>query len=370
MINFIDLERQRHSIKSRIEMAVNKVIAEGNFILGPEVSELEKQLENYVGVPCVTVANGTDALYISMLAANIGAGDEVLVPSFTWVSTAETVCQLGANPVFVDIDDNFNIDIEKAKTKISEKTRAIIPVSMFGTCPNLLKIDAFAKEYNLLAIEDAAQSFGAKSEGNISCSVLDISTTSFFPAKPLGCYGDGGAIFVKNLNYLEKIKQIPRHRQQGRYNYKHIGVNSRRDTIQAAVLIEKLNIFEDEIVARNNVAKRYKENLADFNLVKTPFIPNLDNRSVWAQYTILLDTEIKTSRGFIMEKLKDLGIPTALYYPVPLHTSGVYSRFETSDLSKTEFISSRVLSLPMHPYLKNDEIDEVSEKLISTIRLI
>ena len=247
MIRFIDLIRQREFLNNKIEQSILKVVQNSNFIQGEEVKLIEEELANFTGTKCVSVANGTDALYIALLAHGIKEGDEVLIPSFTWVSTAETICQLKAKPVFVDIDDNFNIDIKKMTEKITENTKAIMPVSMFGRCPDLNKIQTIALEHNLKTIEDAAQSFGAKSLECMSCSVLDISTTSFFPAKPLGCYGDGGAIFSTNEGLFEKCQIISKHGQKSRYEYVDIGVNSRLDTIQASILLEKLKIFEDEI---------------------------------------------------------------------------------------------------------------------------
>ncbi len=370
MIKFIDLERQRKNLPIDLNKVIKEIINEGQFISGKEVSSLENLLQEYISSPAVAVANGTDALSIALMALNIKPGDEVIIPSFTWVSTAEVICLLGAKPVFVDIDTNFNIDLNKIEPKISEKTKAIMPVSMFGRCPDLMKIKELAMQYNLFTVEDGAQSFGAKSNNNFSCNVLDISTTSFFPSKPLGCYGDGGAIFSKDEDLLKKIMTIPKHGQIGRYNYVEIGMNSRLDTIQAGILIEKLKIFEDEIIKRNLVAQLYEKHLHKYKLITTPKIPSNENRSVWAQYTIILNNEIANKRDEIMSNLKNLGIPTALYYPVPLHTSKVYKKFNSEDLDTTMDIAKRVLSLPMHPYLTKEEIKFVSDNLISVINEI
>ncbi len=367
MIKFVDLLKQQEALESNISEVIDKVLTKSQFILGPEVKTLEDQLSAYTGTKCITVANGTDALYVALLAHEIKENDEVLIPSFTWVSTAETICQLKAKPVFVDIDNNFNIDLEKIKEKITEKTKAIMPVSMFGRCSDLNKIQNLAKEYNLKTIEDAAQSFGAKSSNDMSCSIMDISTTSFFPAKPLGCYGDGGAIFTKDEKLYEKIKTIPRHGQMKRYEYVEIGINSRLDTIQAAVLLEKLKIFETEILLRNKVARRYDERLKENDNITTPNIPSNVNRSVWAQYTILLNREISHKRDTIMQNLKERGVPTALYYPVPLHTAAVYKNYDSVGLDRTIDFANRVLSLPMHPYLTEEETNLVCDSLIQVI---
>ena len=367
MIKFVDLDRQRKNLKSDINLIIKGVIEEGQFISGKEVSYLERSLEDYTKSPSVTVANGTDALSIALMSLDVKPGDEVILPSFTWVSTAEVVCLLGAVPVFADIDRNFNIDINKLKSKITNKTRVIMPVSMFGRCPDLLKIQELAQKYNLNTIEDAAQSFGAKSNNNFSCTVLDISTTSFFPSKPLGCYGDGGAVFSRNEEFLRKIKTIPKHGQVGRYNYVEVGMNSRLDTMQAAILLEKLKIFEDEITKRNNVAKTYEKHLSRSKSIETPEIPSSADRSVWAQYTVLLDGDLADKRDHIMKNLRNLGIPTALYYPVPLHTSPVYKNFNSEGLNVTSDIAKRVLSLPMHPYLSEEELSFICENLLNVI---
>ena len=370
MIHFVDLIKQQKALKKDISDVINDVISRSHFILGKEVQELEKILSEYVGNKCISVANGTDALLVALMAIGVKQDDEVLVPSFTWVSTAEVVCMLKAKPVFIDIDENFNIDLNKIEEKITKKTKAIIPVSMFGSCPELKNIKEISDKYNLKCIEDAAQSFGAKSSGKLSCSVLDISTTSFFPAKPLGCYGDGGAIFTNDDDLFERIKVIPRHGQKGRYQYHEVGINSRLDTIQAAILIEKMKIFEDEINSRIKIAKKYEKLLNDIDLIKTPYIPDEDNRSVWAQYTLILDKKLSEERESLMEDLLSKGIPTALYYPRPLHTSPVYEAFNSTDLNNTNNISSRVLSLPMHPYLTDDDINLIAFELEKSIKKI
>tara|TARA_Y100001970_G_scaffold52859_1_gene66885 strand:+ start:3157 stop:4269 length:1113 start_codon:yes stop_codon:yes gene_type:complete len=365
-INFIDLKKQYLKNKEAIDSALNKVLEDTNFILGNQVSEFEKISGEYVGSKCIGVANGTDALFIALKAIGIGEGDEVITPSFTWVSTVETIKMTGAKPLYVDIKSNdFNLNEDEISTLITSKTKAIMSVSIFGRCPHLKKLKTICEEHGLFLIEDAAQSYGAKSNGSLSCSVADISTTSFFPAKPLGCYGDGGAIYSNNENFFEEASLIARHGQSGRYNYLRVGVNSRLDTIQAAVLIEKHKIFEEEIKKRNSIAKYYEENLIESNLITTPKVPNEDNRSVWAQYTILLDNDIKEKREFIMEYLKSAGIPSALYYPVLLHKTNIYK--DKCTLPVSEDVSDRVLSLPMHPYLEKDEVEEISYLLKKAI---
>jgi UDP-2-acetamido-2-deoxy-ribo-hexuluronate aminotransferase len=367
MIKFLDLKKQRDAFHNNLDEIILKVVENGQFISGPEVKILENTLSSYVGSECIAVANGTDALSIALMSIGTGPGDEVILPSFTWVSTAEVVCQLGAKPVFIDIDENFVIDINKLEEKINTHTKAILPVSMFGRCPNLNTIKELGLKHKIYTIEDAAQSFGAKSDGNMSCSILDIATTSFFPSKPLGCYGDGGAIFSSNEDLLEKLRVIPKHGQSGRYNYIEIGMNSRLDTIQAAILLEKFNIFENEILSRNNIAKIYSSMLQDLAQIVSPQIPSIENRSVWAQYTVLLDDNIAEKRNEIMLHLKNAGIPTALYYPVPLHSCPVYSKYESSNMSITNNLADRVLSLPMHPYLSKNEVEIICDSLKKAI---
>ena len=364
-INFIDLNKQYLSIKQEVDDSISKVINASSFIQGPEVKELEQQLTQYTSCNALSVANGTDALFISLMALGVGPGDEVITPSFTWVSTVEAIKLVGAKPVFIEVSkETFNIDEEKIEDLISANTKVIMPVSIFGRCPDLNRIMNLkkVKNNNIKVLEDAAQSFGAKFDGKLSCSIADISTTSFFPAKPLGCYGDGGAIFTNNRELFEKVSMISKHGQQGRYNYKTIGVNSRLDTIQAAVLLCKLKVFEKEVSLRNNVASLYNNSLHNSDFCKVPFIPDNENRSVWAQYTIILNDDVYRHRSEIMNKMKERNIPTALYYPAALHLQKPYLD-EDANLPTTEYIADRVLSLPMHPYLSDDEVDYISTNL-------
>jgi UDP-2-acetamido-2-deoxy-ribo-hexuluronate aminotransferase len=368
-INFIDVNKQYELHKDEIDISMANVLNHGAFIQGPEVKELEQLLSEYTGSNALTVANGTDALFISLMALGIGPGDEVITPSFTWVSTVEAIRLVGAKPVYIEVrPETFNINEDDIKKMITPRTKVIMPVSIFGRCPNLniIKNLPEVKNNDIKILEDAAQSFGAKSDGLMSCSVADISTTSFFPAKPLGCYGDGGAIFTNDENLFEKISMISKHGQQGRYNYKTIGVNSRLDTLQAAVLISKLKFFEKEISMRNKVANIYNELLSSTNLIKIPSIPDQANRSVWAQYTIILDDEVYKKRQEIMAKMKEKNIPTALYYPAALHLQKPYFDSEAF-LPITEYIADRVISLPMHPYLEKVEIEYISDNLMKIL---
>tara|TARA_B100000963_G_scaffold361389_1_gene396485 strand:+ start:11081 stop:12187 length:1107 start_codon:yes stop_codon:yes gene_type:complete len=368
-MNFIDLKKQYEILKKEIDSSIHNVLKDGNFIQGKQVKELEKLLSDYVGAKCVTCANGTDALLVALRALGITRGDEVIVPSFTWVSTAEVVKLVDATPIYADIDeDTFNISLEDIKSKITNKTKAIIPVSMFGRTCDIKKITNFANENGIKVIEDSAQAFGSKNDGNLSCSVAHISTTSFFPAKPLGCYGDGGAIFCTDPKLFETAAAITKHGQQGRYNYVEIGLNSRLDTIQAAVLIEKMKVYEDEIAQRNEVAKKYDESLHKISKIKLPEITDPSNRSVWAQYTILLDKDISQYREKIMGLLKEHEVPTALYYPAPIHLQKPY--FSDTKLEVTEDVANRVLSLPMHPYLDTESIEKISNALNNVIESI
>ncbi len=363
IIEFIDLKKQYTSIKEDVDNSISRVLNASNFVQGKEVKDLESVLSNFVGAKCVTCANGTDALFIALKALNIKPGDEVIVPSFTWVSTAEVVKMVGAEPIFIDIGKDFNLNQDLLENVFTKKTKAVIAVSMFGLCAELEKIMEFCETKNIFLIEDGAQSFGAMHNNKMSCSIAHISTTSFFPAKPLGCYGDGGALFTNDESLFNKIDAISKHGQKGRYNYIEVGVNSRLDTLQAAILLEKFKIFEDEISIKNDIAKQYNEILKSSHTITTPFIPNNENRSVWAQYTILLDDSASVSRDEIMDKLKNRGIPSALYYPQPLHLVDLYAENKIS-LPVTENFAKRVLSLPMHAYLSKGEINHVAESLL------
>ena len=358
MIEFIDLKAQQSRIKIEIDAGIQRVLAHGQYILGPEVAELEEKLAAYVGAKyCITCANGTDALQIVQMAFGIGAGDEVITPGFTYIATAETVAVLGATPVYVDVNPKtYNLDIEKLEAAITPRTKAIIPVSLYGQCADFDAINAIAAKYNLPVIEDAAQSFGATYKGRKSCNLSTVACTSFFPSKPLGCYGDGGAIFTNDDELAKVIRQIARHGQDRRYHHIRVGVNSRLDTIQAAILLPKLEILDDEMQARQRVAETYNKLFNEAGILTTPFI-EAHNHSAWAQYTIQVD-----NRDAVQEHLKEQGIPTAVHYPIPLNKQPAVAD-ESAVLLVGDAIAERVMSLPMHPYLTI----EAQEKIINVL---
>lgn len=353
-MQFIDLAAQQARIKDKIDAGIARVLAHGKYILGPEVQELEEKLADYTGAKyCITVANGTDALQIAQMALGIGPGDEVITPGFTYIATAETVALLGAKPVYVDIDPKtYNIDPELIEAAITEKTKAIIPVSLYGQPADFDRINEIANRYNIPVIEDAAQSFGATYKGKKSCNLSTIACTSFFPSKPLGCYGDGGAIFTSNEELATVMRQIARHGQNRRYHHIRVGVNSRLDTLQAAILLPKLDILGDEIELRNSVAENYTRFLNEVGVSSTPFIEP-SNTSAWAQYTIQVD-----DRSNVQEKLKNEGIPTAVHYPIPLNKQPAVES-NLSILKVGDKVADKVISLPMHPYMKKDEFKRV-----------
>lgn len=354
MIEFIDLKAQQARIKTEIDAGIQRVLAHGQYILGPEVTELEEKLAHYTGAKyCITCANGTDALQIAQMALGIGVGDEVITPGFTYIATAETVALLGAKPVYVDVNPKtYNIDVEQLEVAITPKTKAIIPVSLYGQCADFDAINAIAEKYNIPVIEDAAQSFGATYKGRKSCNLSTISCTSFFPSKPLGCYGDGGAIFTNDDELAKIIRQIARHGQDRRYHHIRVGVNSRLDTLQAAILLPKLAILDNEIQARQKVAETYNQLFNEVGIMTTPFVES-HNQSAWAQYTIQVD-----NRSEVQERLKAQGIPTAVHYPIPLNKQPAV-KDAAAILPVGDQIAERVMSLPMHPYLDVNILNKV-----------
>lgn len=349
MIEFIDLQTQQARIKDKIGAGIQRVLAHGQYILGPEVAELEEKLAAFVGAKyCITCANGTDALQIAQMALGIGPGDEVITPGFTYIATAETVALLGAKPVYVDIDPRtYNLDPQLLEAAITPRTKAIIPVSLYGQCADFDAINAIAKKYGIPVIEDAAQSFGASYKGKRSCNLTTIACTSFFPSKPLGCYGDGGAIFTNDEELAKIIRQIARHGQDRRYHHIRVGVNSRLDTLQAAILLPKLEIFAEEIELRNLVAQRYTELLSEAGISSTPFVES-HNVSAWAQYTVRVE-----NRDQVQQQLKEAGIPTAVHYPIPLNKQPAVADACVS-LPVGDEMAGNVMSLPMHPYIEID----------------
>jgi len=359
-MQFIDLVAQQDRIKDKLNANIQKVLAHGQYILGPEVHELEEKLSAYTGAKyCITCANGTDALQIAQMAFGIGPGDEVITPGFTYIATAETVALLGAKPIYVDINPKtYNLDVEQLEAAITPRTKAIIAVSLYGQCADFDAINAIAAKHNIPVIEDAAQSFGASYKGKKSCNLTTVACTSFFPSKPLGCYGDGGAIFTNDDALATVIRQIARHGQDRRYHHIRVGVNSRLDTLQAAILLPKLEILDDEMQARQRVAETYNQLFTGAGITTIPFI-EAHNQSAWAQYTIQVD-----NRDEIQAKLKEQGIPTAVHYPIPLNKQPAVADANAL-LPVGDAVAERVMSLPMHPYLTKKEQVIIVESLIA-----
>lgn len=370
-MEFRDLKAQHQALKADINKAIAQVMGSCHFISGEQVTNLEQELAEYVGVKhCVTCANGTDALTMAMMAWNIGEGDAVFVPDFTFFSSGEIVSRAGATPVFVDVDANtFNISVRSLETQIKKtlndgmlKPRAIIAVDLFGLPADFVNLRKIADKYSLRILEDGAQGFGGAIRGKRACSFGDISTTSFFPAKPLGCYGDGGAIFTDDGKMANLLRSIGIHGKGSmKYDNVRIGLNSRLDTLQAAILSVKLKAFKAyELEDVNRIAESYTEALKD--IVKIPFVPN-GFYSSWAQYTIKLGTE--GLREKIQGKLKEKGIPAAIYYPKPMHQQRAFDGqdFDDQDFKTTSELCKTVLSLPMHPYLTDEDVNRVVDVL-------
>ncbi|MEQ8612603.1 MAG: DegT/DnrJ/EryC1/StrS family aminotransferase [Gammaproteobacteria bacterium] len=361
-MEFIDLKTQYRQIQPAIQDRINAVLEHGKYIMGPEVQELEEKLADYVGVKhCIAVSSGTDALLIAMMALEIQPGDEIITTPFTFISTGEMIRLLGAVPVFVDIDpDTYNISPELIEAAITDKTRAIVPVSLYGQCADFDEINAIAQKHGIPMIEDAAQSFGATYKGKKSCGLSTIGCTSFFPSKPLGCYGDGGACFTEDDELAKRMREIRVHGQERRYYHPVIGLNGRMDTIQAAILIAKLEIFPEEVKLREKIGASYTKLIKDASLpVKAPTIKN-HNTSVYAQYTLAVD-----NRESLQAKLAENNIPTAVHYPVPLHMQPAFAELgvEVGSLPVSENAATRVMSLPMHPNLKTNEITDIVQEL-------
>lgn len=361
MIPFVDLAAQQERLRGEIEAGIARVLAHGNYILGPEVAELEEKLAAYTGATyCITCANGTDALQIALMALGVGPGDEVITPGFSYIATAEAALILGARVVYVDIDPvSYNLDPALLEAAITPRTRAIIPVSLYGQPADFDTINAIAERHGIPVIEDGAQSFGASYKGRKSGNLSTIACTSFFPSKPLGCYGDGGAIFTSDPELAKVIRQIARHGQEKRYYHVRVGMNSRLDTMQAAILLPKLAILDDEIAARQRIAERYSSMLETINLV----IPRIaqHNDSAWAQYTVQID-----NRANVQTVLQQAGIPTAVHYPLPLNrqpaTADAAARLPVGDLA-----AEKVISIPMHPYMDKVTQERVAETLIVAV---
>ncbi|AXQ49190.1 DegT/DnrJ/EryC1/StrS family aminotransferase [Pseudomonas vlassakiae] len=358
MIEFIDLKKQQSRIKDNLDEAIQRVLSHGQYILGPEVSELEEKLASFVGVKhCITCANGTDALQIALMALGVKAGDEVITPGFSYIATAEAAAVLGAKAVYVDIDPKtYNMDADLLEARITDKTKAIIPVSLYGQCADFDKINGIASKHNIPVIEDAAQSFGAVYKGRRSCSLSTVACTSFFPSKPLGCYGDGGAMFTNDDEIALALRQIARHGQDRRYHHVRVGMNSRLDTLQAAIILQKLAIFDEEISLRQQVADLYEAKLSGLGLLSLPYIEK-HSTSVYAQYTVRV-----ADRPSVQETLKAEGIPSVVHYPIPLNKQPAVAD-ESALLNVGDEVAGQVLSLPMHPYLTEKEINLVAAAL-------
>lgn len=366
-IAFIDLQAQRARIGSAMDEAILRVVHQGKYIMGPEVGEFETALTDFCGAKhAISCSSGTDALLMPLMAWRIGPGDAVFVPSFTFAASAEVVALLGATPVFVDVRrDTFNMDLDSLRAAVAKaaedglKPRVVMPVGIFGQPADISGVAEVAKESDLLILDDAAQSFGARYNGRAVGTLADATATSFFPAKPLGCYGDGGAVFTDDDDLADCMRSIRVHGKGGhKYDNARIGLNARLDTIQAAVLIEKLKIFPDELEKREAVANRYSDALRDF--CQVPDLPN-STSSAWAQYTIVLD-----DRDAVSARLKEAGVPTAIYYPLPLHQQTAYREFPTAPAGapNSDYLAEHVLSLPMHPYLEADAQEHICKALI------
>lgn len=359
-MQFIDLKTQYKLIEERVDKRIKNVLNHGQYIMGPEVKELEEALAHYVGVKhCVSVSSGTDALLIAMMALGVKAGDEIITTPFTFIATGEMIALLGAKPVFVDIDpDTYNISPEKIEAAITDKTKAIMPVSLYGQCADFDEINAIAEKHNIPVIEDGAQSFGATYKGRRSCGLSTIGCTSFFPSKPLGGYGDSGAVFTDDDGLAKLMKEIRVHGQDRRYHHPVIGLNGRMDTIQAAILLAKFELFEDEVTKRGELGSAYSKLFSENgSSVKTPAIRE-GNTSVYAQYTIEVD-----DREAVQAALKEEGIPTAVHYPVPLHMQPAFGDcgYAKGSFPVAEAVADRVMSLPMHPYLEEAEKERIVE---------
>lgn len=362
---FIDLRAQYQTLQPKIQARINAVLEHGQYIMGPEVQELEERLAAYTGARhCITVASGTEALLISLMALGIGLGDEVITTPFTFVATAEAIVRLGAVPVFVDIEaDTCNINASLIEEAITTKTKAIIPVSLYGQTADMDEINAVAARHgDIPVIEDAAQSFGAVYKGRKSCNLSTIGCTSFFPSKPLGCYGDGGAIFTSDEGLAQACREIRVHGQSKRYVHTRIGVGGRMDTLQCAVVLAKLDRFDWEIEKRQEIGDRYNRMLDEINFSR--ILQQPDRTSVFAQYTIL-----SQDREKIQATLKKEGIPTAVHYPLPLNNQAAYlSLCSPAPTPVAENIAKLVISLPMSPYLQSNHVDKIVAALCEILK--
>jgi UDP-2-acetamido-2-deoxy-ribo-hexuluronate aminotransferase len=360
-IDFANLQLQYQTYKNKIDENIQEVLNKSNYILGEEVDILEKELQSFTGAKyAIACSSGTDALLLAMMAMDIQPDDEIITTPFTWISTAEMMALIKAKPVFVDIErDTYNIDANLIEAAITKKTKAIMPVSLYGQPADMDAIQAIANKYNLKVIIDGAQSFGSTYNNKTDSNLGDISTTSFFPSKPLGCYGDGGAVFTNNEEYANKIKLLRVHGQNKRYHHKYIGIGGRLDTMQAAILLAKLPYFKKELKDRQKVADHYTSGLSQ--ILQTPVIKT-DRSSAWAQYTLRVK-----NRDTLQLKLNKNGIPTSVFYPIPLHLQECfrYLNYKQNDFPISEKASKEVVSIPMNSFLTNEQINFI----VSSIKL-
>ena len=354
-MDFVDLKTQYKALKEQIDERIHQVLDHGQYIMGPEVKELENRLENYTGSNhCITVSSGTEALLIALMALEIKPGDEIITTPFTFIATAEVIVLLGAIPVWVDVEpDTCNIDASLIEAAITPRTRAIMPVSLYGQPADMDEINAIAERHELAVIEDAAQSFGAEYKGRKSCNLSTIGCTSFFPSKPLGCYGDGGAIFTNDDALAQAAREIRVHGQSKRYHHSRIGVGGRMDTLQCAIVLAKLKRFDWEIKQRISVGQRYSKLLEQVSIPQISV--RFDRTNIFAQFSVFVENREK-----IQADLQQIGIPTAVHYPVPIHLQPAYRHIPSrSSLNNTISVSERVMSLPMHP-----DLDETTQQRI------
>lgn len=364
-IPFIDLKTQYKALKPQIDAGIQKVLDHGAFINGPEVAELEKKLSDYVGTKyALACASGTDALVMPLMGLGIGAGDEVITTAFSFIATAETIVLAGAKPVYVDIDrDTFNIDVKKIEKAITSKTKAIMPVSLYGQASDMDEINALAEKHGLAVIEDAAQSFGAIYKHRKSCSFGTAGGTSFFPAKPLGCYGDGGAVFTNDEKLYKAMKEIREHGSESRYYHTRLGINGRLDTIQCAILLAKMDRYEWEIEQRQKIAERYNTAFSSMKSknFSTPFVHKY-NESVWAQYTLTVE-----NRAEFQKQLTEMGVPTSIHYPRIMPDQPWYKTHTAdpnSELEVARWAADHVISLPLYP----DMPDDIQDQIIAAVK--
>ena len=363
MIPFIDLKSQYAALKHDIDRCIQAVLDHGQYIMGPEVAELEARLAAFTGAKhCITVASGTEALLIALMALDLKPGDEVVTTPFTFAATVEVIALLGARPVYVDIDpDTCNIDASAIDRAITPRTRAVMPVSLYGQPCDMNEVNAVAAAHGLPVIEDAAQSFGAHYFGRRSCALSTVGCTSFFPSKPLGCYGDGGALFTDDDSLAQVAREIRVHGQSARYQHTRIGVGGRMDTLQCAIVLGKLGRFEWELAQRAAIGARYDALLDAAGIARIVVRPN--RTSVFAQYTVLVD-----ERARVAKELQAAGVPTAIHYPTPLHLQPAYSETRPPSLPASEAAAQRVMSLPMHPDLDASVQAHIVQALVSAVR--